>query len=186
MIIDCKTVILRAIELSDMDFLQDMMNDPAVERMTVGSSFPVSKDRQIKWFETYPQQQELRFIIQVKDGPAIGMIMLTNIDWRNRTGCSGIKTKAKLEDRRPNDIYDARMGFYNYCFNELNLNCIYSTVLEYNHLSRKMGKKTGTVEEGVLRQRIFKNGKYHNLISVSTLAEDFNPLYKKYLEDRGK
>jgi RimJ/RimL family protein N-acetyltransferase len=185
MIIDCKTVILRAIELSDMEFLQDIMNDPAIERMSGDShNFPISKDRQRRWFDNFEQQKELRCIIQIKDGPIIGIITLIKIDWKNRTGSTGIKIKAKPEDRRPNDVYDAVMGFRNYCFNELNLNCLYGTVLEYNHLSRKLGKKCGSVEEGILRQRVFKNGKYHNLIATSILAKDFNPLYKKYLEER--
>ena len=184
MIIDCITVILRAIELSDLSLLLGIINDPEIEKMVGGGSFPVSMDRQIKWFENYDQQSELRCIIQIKDGPAIGVIMLTNIDWRNRTGLTHIKVKAKPEDRRKNDTFDALMGFRNYCFNELNLNCIYSNILEYNLRSRTLAKKCGSVEEGVLRQRIFKDGKYHNLIVTSTLAEDFNPLFKKYLEDR--
>ena len=186
MIIDCKTVILRAIELSDMDYLQEMINDPSIERMTIDGCFPVSKDRQLKWYENYPQQEELRCIIQKKGGPVIGMIMLTDIDWKNRTGVLGEKIKAKLEDRSPNDVYDAMMGFLSYCFNELNMNCIYGTVLEYNHLSRKLAKKCGLVEEGVLRQRVFKNGKYQNIIANSVIYEDFIPIYKKYLEERGK
>ena len=184
MIIDCKTVVLRAIELSDVDFLQEMINDPAIEKMTAGGNFPVSKDRQIQWFNNYPQQKELRLMIQVKDGATIGMIMLVNIDWRNRTGELMEKTKAKLEDRRPGDVYDAMMGFLNYCFNELGMNCLYGTVLEYNHLSRKLAKKCGLVEEGVLRQRVFKGGKFHNVITNSVLAEDFNPLYQQYLKER--
>ena len=184
MYIDCKSVILRAIEAEDMSYLQDMMNDPAIEKMTGGGSFPVSLDRQRKWFDRYPQQEELRLMIQQKKGKTIGIIMLTNIDWRNRTGELSEKTKATLETRRPNDVYDAMMGFLNYSFNELNLNCIHGTVLEYNHLSRKLAKKCGLVEEGVLRNRVYKNGKHHNLIPNSVLAEDFNPLYEQYLKER--
>ena len=69
------------------------------------------------------------------------------------------KIKAEASERVPNDIMDAMMGFLHYAFYELNLNCIYGTVLEYNHLSRKLARKCGLKEEGVLRERIFKNGK---------------------------
>lgn len=184
MIIDCGSVILRAIELDDMKFLQEMINDPGIEKMTSGSAFPVSYDRQVKWFESYNQQSELRCMIQIKNGATIGLITLTNIDWKNKTAELAQKTKAKLEDRVPNDVMDAMMGFLNYAFNELNLNCIHGTVLEYNLLSRKLAAKCGLKEEGVLRQRVFKGGKYHNLIANSVLREDFIPLYNEYKENR--
>ena len=110
--------------------------------------------------------------------------MLTNIDWKNRTAELSQKIKAKASERVPNDIMDAMMGFLHYGFYELNLNCIYGTVLEYNHLSRKLARKCGLKEEGVLRERIFKNGKYHNLIPNSIIKSDFDNAYKKYKEER--
>ena len=39
--------------------------------------------------------------------------------------------------------------------------------------SRKLCKKIGFVEEGTLRQRVYKSGKYKNLISVSMLREEY-------------
>ena len=81
-------------------------------------------------------------------------------------------------------MWDAMIGFLNYAFNELNLNCIYGTVLEYNYLSRKLAKRCGLKEEGVLRNRIYKGGKYHNLIANSIIKEDFDLVYQKYREER--
>lgn len=182
--IDNGVVLLRAIEYSDLPFLQEMINDPGIEKVTGGSCFPVSLDRQKRWFESYNQQSELRCMIQIKEGPVIGSITLTNIDWKNRTAELSQKTKATAEMRVKNDIWDAMMGFLNYAFNELNLNCIYGTVLEYNHLSRKLAQKCGLKEEGVLRERIFKNGKYHNLIPNSVTKSDFETAYQKYKEER--
>lgn len=184
MIIDNGTIILRAIEERDLPFLQEMMNDPAIEKMTGGGCFPVSLDRQKRWFDSYNQQEELRCMIQIKNADTIGCIMLTNIDWKNRTAELSQKTKANTKQRKENDMWDAMMGFLNYAFNELNLNCIYGTVLEYNLLSRKLAKKCGLKEEGVLRQRIYKNGKYHNLIANSIIKSDFDEVYKKYREER--
>lgn len=184
MVIKNGCVTLRAIELKDMELLHDMINDPSIEKMTGATTFPVSYDRQLRWFENYDQQKELRCMIQINDGATIGMIMLTDIDYKNGTAQLHQKTKAKLEDRKDGDILDAMMGFLNYAFNELNLNCIYGTVLEYNLLSRKLAAKCGLKEEGILRQRIFKGGKYHNVIANSVLREDFIPLFNEYKEKR--
>ena len=184
MIIDNGTVILRAIEEKDLIFLQEMLNDPGIEKMTGGSCFPVSYDRQKRWYESYDQQKELRCMIEIKGGATIGCIMLTNIDWKNRTAELSQKTKATREQRVEHDLWDAMMGFLNYAFNELGLNCIYGTVLEYNLLSRKLAQKCGLKEEGILRERIFKNGKYHNVIANSVIKADFDKVYKKYREER--
>ena len=184
MIIDNGSVILRAIEKTDLPFLQKMINDPGIEKLTVGGCFPVSFDRQERWFENYDQQKELRCMIQLKTGICIGCIMLTDIDWKNRTALLGEKTLASKEDRQENDTWDAMMGFLNYAFNELNLNCVYGMVLEYNYLSRKLALKCGLKEEGILRERIYKNGKFHNLIANSITKDDFIIAYAKYRKER--
>ena len=182
MYIECQNVLLRAIEKKDMPLLHEMINSPEIERMTVGDCFPVSMDRQEKWFNEYNQQKELRCMIEIKGGVTIGMIMLTEIDWKNRTAVLGQKIMAKKEDRVKDDVYNAMMGFLNYAFNELDLQCIYGTVLEFNLLSRKLAMKCGLKEEGILRSRIFKNGKRHNLISNSIIKEDFVVKYNEYKE----
>lgn len=183
MIIDSGSVILRAIEKSDMNLLLEMMNDPGIERMTGANYFPVSSDRQLKWFENYDQQKDLRCMIDIKGGATIGSILLTNIDYRNQTAELHQKIKARPEDRKTNDVLDAMMGFIHYGFNELNMQCIYGTVLEYNLLSRRLASKCGLREEGILRNRLYKNGKYCNLIANSVIKEDFMPLYKEYKEN---
>lgn len=112
--------------------------------------------------------------------------MLTDIDWKNRTGQLHQKIKAEVTDRKKNDVYDAMMGFLNYAFNELDLQCVYGTVLEYNLLSRKLAMRCGLKEEGVLRSRIFKNGRRWNLIANSITREDFEERYAEYLEELKK
>ena len=186
MIINAHTVVLRAIEESDLPLLYSMINDPEIERMTGGSCFPVSKDRQARWFTNYDQQKDLRCMIEIKGGVTIGTIMLTDIDWKNRTGQLHQKIKAEVTDRKKNDVYDAMMGFLNYAFNELDLQCVYGTVLEYNLLSRKLAMRCGLKEEGVLRSRIFKNGGRWNLIANSITREDFEERYAEYLEELKK
>ena len=183
LIIKSGSVILRSIEREDLKFLQEMMNDPEIEQMVFKGCFPISYDRQVRWFENYDQQKDMRCMIQIQGGATIGMIMLTNIDWQYRTAELSHKTKANSSDRRPGDMMDAMMGMLNYAFNELNLHCVCGTVLEYNMLSRKLALKCGFQEEGILRERAFKNGKYHNLVANSVLKDDFIPIYQSYKEN---
>ena len=77
-------VFLRAIEKEDMEFLREMINNPELERNVVGWSFPISKYEQEKWFESQVQNKDnIRYIIEV-DGERIGVVTITNIDWKKQ------------------------------------------------------------------------------------------------------
>lgn len=47
MILKGEKVILRAIEREDQEFLKEMINDPELEKLVVGWSFPVSLEMQM-------------------------------------------------------------------------------------------------------------------------------------------
>ena len=67
---------------------------------------------------------------------------------------------------------DALNTIVNYAFGEMRLNCIYADVLEYNTVSQKLFEKCGFHRDGVLRSRVFKGGRYINVVSYSRLKED--------------
>ena len=113
-------------------------------------------------------------MIELTNGKTIGMMAIDNIDWKNRTASSGYKISAPFEDRIKGDTRDALIGLLNYAFNELGMNCMYGSRLEDNDFSKKLGRHIPGKVEGVLRQRIFKNGVYKNLIVSSTLRDEFN------------
>jgi len=67
-IIKYEDITLRAIEESDLELLKAMINDPEIENMTGGYSYPVSTYQQKKWFESIlDRQDELRLIIDTKE-----------------------------------------------------------------------------------------------------------------------
>ena len=85
MILKGEKVILRAIEREDQEFLKEMINDPELEKLVVGWSFPVSLEMQMQWYEKQRNDlQNLKYIIEA-DGQKIGLAILKNIDWKNRT-----------------------------------------------------------------------------------------------------
>ena len=60
-----------------------------------------------------------------------------------------------------------------YAFNHRNLNRIEARVLEDNFGSRKMHETLGYVQEGVLRQSVFKDGVYKNQVLYALLKEEY-------------
>jgi RimJ/RimL family protein N-acetyltransferase len=175
-------VTLRAIEERDLDLLFFMINDPYIECMTEGWHLPVSLQEQKQWIASYKNTNtDIRLMIELSNKKIIGMISLTNIDWKNKTGEIGIKIHAALEDRIKGDVLDAYKALLEYAFYELGLNCINHKTLDYNIFSLKLTDRMGFKREGLLRERIFKNGKYHNQIIGSILKKDFEEKFKDEL-----
>lgn len=171
-----KKVYLRAVEKEDMEFLREMINDPEMESNVVGWSFPVSKYEQEKWFENQVQnKKDIRYIVEV-DGNRIGLITITNIDWKNRKACHGIKLYSD-EVRGKGYATDAVITIMKYAFEELQLNKLYSTILEYNIPSMNLYKKCGWSVDGVLRESTFKGNQYVNEVAVSILKKDYEERY---------
>lgn len=172
MFIKGEKVLLRAIELSDAEILQAMINDEEIERMMWGYSFPVARHQQLKWIENLSgEKSTFRAIIDV-DGTAVGTIILSNIDLRSGTAEIHIKL-AQSSQRGKGYGTDAVKALLQYAFNELRLNCVCCRIREDNIPSQKLFEKCGFVKEGRLRQRVFRQGLYYDFYEYSILKSEF-------------
>jgi RimJ/RimL family protein N-acetyltransferase len=172
MFIKGEKVLLRAIELSDAEILQDMINDEEIERMMWGYSFPVARHQQMKWIENLSgERSTFRAMIDV-DGTAVGTIILSDIDMRSGTAEIHIKL-AKTSERRKGYGTDAVSALLRYAFNELRLNCVYCRVKEDNIASQKMFEKIGFFKEGCLRERVYRQGRYFDFYEYSVLKSEY-------------
>jgi len=179
MIIKYEDISLRAIEESDLELLKEMINDPEIENMTGGYSYPVSTYGQRQWFEgLQDRQDELRLIIDTEQHGSIGLVMLTNIDWKNRSAQTHSKIANRDDLRGRGYGTKASKALVEYAFEQLNLHCLYSHTLDYNIASQRVREKCGFKKEGILRQRIYKNGEYHDVVVWSILREEFDE-YKR-------
>lgn len=174
MIIKHGCVILRAIEEKDFELLFSMINSPEIDLQTGAVRIPVSEAEQHEWIKSYRNSDQcIRLIIEVASGDSIGMITLNNIDWRNRTAFLHYKIDPDAKGRVKGDVFDAVCGVLSYAFLQMGLNCIEGTILTDNIFSRKLAKKVGFIEEGIMRQRLYFNGRYHDQISISILRSEF-------------
>ncbi len=161
---------LRAIEHKDATLLQEMINDPEMEKMVVGWSLPVAEHKQIEWINGL-KANDMRFIIEV-DGIAIGMASITGFDFKN--AIANLNIKIKDGDFKGKGIGTRTIKLLiKYCYDELNLNCLTANILEYNIISQKMFEKCGFKKDGILRSRVYKMGKYHNILSYSLIRSEY-------------
>jgi RimJ/RimL family protein N-acetyltransferase len=175
-----KIVTLRAMDIEDQELLRDMVNDPEIEKMVGGYSYPISKEQQLNWFKANSNNQNnLRLIIETEEDGAIGFANIVNIDWKNRSAFHGIKI-ANKKFRSRGIGTDTVMAVMKYAFEELHLNRLDGSIIKYNEASRKLYcDKCGWVVEGVKRKSAFKMNEYHDELLVGILREEYLDLTNK-------
>lgn len=164
-------IILRAIEPKDNPMLLEIINDDATEYMLGGFSFPVSQKNQEEWTNGLKNDQNtLRCTIE-HDGNAVGVVMLTNIDYKN--GNAEVHIKLAVGNVRGKGYgTDSLITIVRYAFEELRLKCIYARVNYHNKASQNLFIKCGFEKEGTLRSRLFKKGRYIDVISFSIINQN--------------
>jgi RimJ/RimL family protein N-acetyltransferase len=171
-----KKVVLRAIEMEDCALIIDMFNDPEIENLVGGWTFPLSLFAQKKWLEAhYNDRDSVRFVIDTEEDGAIGIMTLTAIDWKNRNAELGAKIASK-QTRFKGYGTDAMMAIMRYAFDELGFHRLEASRLATNQVSERLLAKCGFVEEGIKRDYIYKGGKYIDLVVASILADEYNQL----------
>lgn len=180
-----RLVTLRAMTKSDMNMICDMFNDPELENLVVGWAFPLSLEQQEVWFEkNMNDSKNFRFVIDVPDDGAVGIVTLINVDWKNRCAEQGIKLVNK-GNRAKGIGTDTVMAIMRYAFEELGLHRLDATIFDENIASRGLYKKCGWKEEGVKKSCIFKHGKWRDLVIMGILDSDYYETVErlKYWED---
>lgn len=163
-----KKVNLRALEKEDIQKTIKWINDPEVTKY-LSIVFPISLAEEEKWFEYYLKRKDDRiFAIETKDGTHIGNIGLHKIDWLNRKVMLGILIGEK-EYWNKGYGTDAVKTAVKFAFEEMNIHKVYLCVMDFNERAVKIYEKCGFTREGVSRDDVYRNGKYHDMIWMSVL-----------------
>jgi RimJ/RimL family protein N-acetyltransferase len=175
-----KKVKLRAIEESDLITLHKWANDPQTQDIIGNIHFPSSFEYQKKWFnglQNDPLNQ--RFAIEVSDTAIIGISSIMNIDWKNNHAWHGI-VLGDVDIRGKGYGIDTVMATMKYAFDELHLERLDGSIIEYNKTSLsfycdKLGWKT----EGIRRNYYYRKGRYWDQIVVGITRKDYEDLLQK-------
>jgi RimJ/RimL family protein N-acetyltransferase len=176
---------LRAIEESDSVQLHKWANEPEIQNWLGGWHFPTSLEDQKKWFENNSVSSlNQRFAIEVADLGLIGSANLVNIDWKNKNAFHGMMLGDK-DIRGKGFGLDTVMAVMRYAFEELGMERIDGSMIEYNAASLKLYiGKCGWKEEGRQRNWYFRKNRYWDRIMVGITREDYFELLNenKYWE----
>jgi len=171
-----KKCILRSLEMGDVDTLHRLMNNWTVRKYLATSQFLSRED--VVTFVQYANEQKKKMaafyyaIVDKESKELIGVVSLHKIDWKNRNAEFGITIwNPDYWDRGIGT--DAARVFLHYAFSELNLHRIEGRLFEFNKRTIRLNEKLGFKLEGVLRDAFWRDGRWHNVLIMSVLANEF-------------
>jgi RimJ/RimL family protein N-acetyltransferase len=167
---------LRATERDDVKKFYVWVNDPDVARY-LSLYLPLSTVDEENWFEamTKREQSEKTLVIEVPDSNAwkmIGNCGVFGIDSVSRSAELGIMIGEKDEWNKGYGT-ETMLLLARHCFETLNLNRTFLHVYAENQRARRSYEKAGFVEEGRLREGVYKNGKYDDVIVMGLLRSEW-------------
>ena len=164
---------LRYYEETDLDFLMTIRPNP--ENYDFFGEFePYSKEMQRQWWKSKTGlSNELNYIVaKNKDNKPIGTVSLINIDYRNRH-CELSRFFIKKQARIGAVGFMVEKMIQEYAFMHLNMHKIWLQVIESNTRAILFYSRFDFKKEGVLRENIYKNGQYENIIIMSMLKQEY-------------
>lgn len=111
------------------------------------------------------------FIVEDTYGNALGVCSYKDINWKNRS-CALALQLTKTEQTA---AIDTILVLLDFLFKELNLSRVNSLVPNFFSFENQALRKTGFTREGKLREAIFRDGKYHDVLVYAILKEEFAP-----------
>ena len=166
---------LRGIDDADLPLLVHWRNEPDVYRHFFEHE-PVSPAMQKRWFAHFLERTDEKYwIAETRAEPTpVGTIALIRLDWRSRKAELGRVLVYPAEHRSQG--YGAEMCrlALGYAFGHLNLNRVHLDVYADNASAIALYEKLGFREEGRLRQHVFREGAYRDVLVFSLLADEFS------------
>jgi len=174
MILEGSKVRLRPISMNDLDSIMEWVNDDEVTRTLLIGRYPLTREAEAKWIEERAagSTREVTFVIETVAGEYLGGMSLFRLQEIERIGELGIVIGKKSAWGKGYGT-EAMELLVAYGFRQLNLHMIYLTVLADNPKAAHIYEKVGFSHEGRLRHRVYRDGVYHDLLTMSILRSEW-------------
>jgi|LSQX01.2.fsa_nt_gb diamine N-acetyltransferase len=124
---------------------------------------PLYDFEHVAWLKNI-DKNDIYLIIEYNN-KKIGLINISKVDYLNEKAEFGIVIDENYQGK--GIAYKSSKLLINYVFDNLKINKIYLNVFSDNENAIKLYKKLGFEQEAFLREEIFKNGKFKNVIRMA-------------------
>ena len=146
------------------------------DRATLLNLGAESVHEQSAWIASRPVD-EFNFVIELRSGHPVGMLSLVNIDMVHRRA-----EPARFLIGEPDQVrglpvaVEALKLLYELAFDRLGLHRIHGTVVAENRQMLKLHLYLGMKEEGRLREHQFIAGRFHDIVCVGMMENEFRTI----------
>jgi len=168
-----KKIFLRSLEVEDVKGFYHWLNDQEVTKYTSHGIFPVTREGEEKWLSDTRKSKNtiVLAIIDKKTDTHIGNCAIQKINWIYRHAEFAIIIGEKKFWGKGIGTEVAKL-LINHAFRNLNLNKVWLGVNTENKDAVRSFEKAGFVREGILRQEIYRKGRYCDVIRMSILKQE--------------
>ncbi|GAA0126244.1 MULTISPECIES: GNAT family protein [Clostridium] len=166
---------LREYKKEDIRRAQKYMNDPEIKKLLNSNiPYPITFEDEERWYEGLSVTKDTyNFAIEtLEDNQYIGGCGINKIDWKNSVVVIGIFIGDK-EYWNKGYGTDAINILIKFIFEQMNIRKIKLQVFSFNERAIRAYEKCGFKREGVLRQEIFRDGRYHDEIIMGLLRQEY-------------
>ena len=172
-----KTVYFRAFEEEDAELIYKWMNDDELKRLSVGVNRRMCRAEALEWVKArmFDNRYQVYWAIcSIKENKLIGYAFITNIHYINKTAEFGGIIIGDPDYHNGLAWIETYIFVLDYVFDRLNLNRFSDTAITEHLSSNKIAEVFFFQNEGVLREAVFKNGRYYNLSLMSLLSKEYH------------
>ena len=174
--------ILRPIKEIELEMIMNWRMMPEITKFMYTDP-KLTLEGQKKWFASLRARDDvIYFMIEVDDTPC-GILNITNIDYTNKR-CSWGYYIALKEKRSLPLALALEWNLYDYVFNVLGMNKLEGEIFSFNKGVLRIHQMCGSNIEGILKQHIFKNGKFFDVTVISILKETWLAIKDKFAYDK--
>ena len=175
MLFESNKIFLRKVTTADTELYHGWRNDVNVTQFTA-QLVDVYNIKETEDFVTNvilgPLTSKSYMIVEKKSGKSIGITSLVHIDYKNRNAECIIDIGDK-ESWGKGYGTEALKLLLDFGFLELNLHRVSLRVFSFNGRAIKLYEKLGFQQEGKSRESIFRNGRWHDIIHMSILQNEY-------------
>lgn len=163
-------VCLRAYREEDIPKATSFVNDEELKKLLVTNiPFPMTLWEEEEWVKSQKSSQNGSYNFAIEDIETkayIGGCGIQEVNWLSRVATVGIMIGDK-EYWGKGYGTDAMKVLMDFIFNKMNIRKIRLSTFSFNMRARKSYEKCGFEVEGILKDEIFKDGKYYDEIIMS-------------------
>lgn len=171
---------LRELRAEDEEMVRQWRNQPDVAEHMYNDE-AITVEGHARWFQAALHDHRRRYWVFEHHGEGVGLGNFYDLDKKHRRANSAMYI-ARADLRGTGVGALAEYGLFVQAFDVLGLNKVMCEVLETNNRMINSNKAFGVVQEGILRQHVFKHGKPHNVVLMSVLHGEWLARREKLAE----